>query len=205
MTSEETIEERLEKLAQAISPDETLVENVMSRIDTTPIARLSIGPSQNIWRTIMKSPIAKSAAAAVIVIACSGAWMLWKSTGSGIALADVLTRIEQVTAYSYQMQSTVKNRQISTESVITVLISKEYGMKMVRNTIDPQSGKIKPTLDTYLSHKPNSITYVNHEGKMYLKLEYDDDKIRFYREECNDPRIIIKQFLGCNHTSLGQS
>ncbi len=33
MTAKEPIEKRLKKLAQAIAPDETLVENVMSRID----------------------------------------------------------------------------------------------------------------------------------------------------------------------------
>lgn len=67
MTAEETVEKRLEKLAQAIAPDEKLIENVMSRIDTTPIASPSIGPSQNIWGTIKKSPITKLVAAAVII------------------------------------------------------------------------------------------------------------------------------------------
>ena len=160
----------------------------------------------NIGRLIMKSKIAQTAAAAVIIVACLTGLILWKGTGADVVLADVLAEIEQVTAYSYQMQSTVKEQQISTESVITVLISNEYGMKMVRNTIDPQSGKITPTLDTYLSHRLNSMTFVNHEENgMCLKLEYDDDKIRFYREECNDPRTIVRQFLSCNHASLGQS
>jgi len=69
MTSEKTIKERLERLAQEINSDETLIENVMSQIDAKPIAGLSIGPAQNIWRKIMKSKISKLAAAAVIVIA----------------------------------------------------------------------------------------------------------------------------------------
>ena len=68
MTSEETIEKRLEKLAQTISPDEALIENVMSRINAMPISDPSIGPAQNIWRIIMKSPITKLIATAVIVI-----------------------------------------------------------------------------------------------------------------------------------------
>jgi hypothetical protein len=37
MTFRETTEDRLKKLAQAISPDEALVENVMSRIDTKSV------------------------------------------------------------------------------------------------------------------------------------------------------------------------
>ncbi|MFB0551741.1 MAG: hypothetical protein ACETWQ_00370 [Phycisphaerae bacterium] len=69
MTAEETIEERLKKLAQAISPDETLVENVMSRIDCKSIIIASEVTVQNIWRTMMKSPITKLAIAAATVVA----------------------------------------------------------------------------------------------------------------------------------------
>ena len=68
MTDEENIEQKLEKLAQAISPDETFIENVMNRINATPIASPFIGPAQNIWRIIMKSPITKFAAAAVVIL-----------------------------------------------------------------------------------------------------------------------------------------
>jgi hypothetical protein len=69
MTSEETIKEELEKLANIIGSDETLVESVMSRIKALPIAGPAIGPAQNVRRKIMKSKITKLAAAAVIVIA----------------------------------------------------------------------------------------------------------------------------------------
>ncbi len=69
MTAEENLEKRLEKLAQAISPDETLIENVMSRIDGKSITIASAVTAQNIWRTMMKSPITKLATVAAIAIA----------------------------------------------------------------------------------------------------------------------------------------
>ncbi len=69
MTAEETLEKRLEKLAQAISPDEMFIENVMSRINAKSIAIPSEVTAQNIWRTMMKSTITKLAAAAVVIIA----------------------------------------------------------------------------------------------------------------------------------------
>jgi len=69
MTSEETIKEKLGELAQAISPDEKLIENVMSRLDTKTTSGFSAVTTQNIWRTIMKSPITKFATAAAIMIA----------------------------------------------------------------------------------------------------------------------------------------
>ena len=68
MKSEETIEKKLERLAQVVGPDEKLIENVMSRIDIAPIDVLSIGQAKNIWRKIMKSKITRLTTAAVIVI-----------------------------------------------------------------------------------------------------------------------------------------
>jgi hypothetical protein len=47
----------------------------------------------SIGRLIMKSKIAQTAAAAVIIIACLTGLILWKGTGADVALADVLTRI----------------------------------------------------------------------------------------------------------------
>ncbi len=50
---------------------------------------------QVLWRIIMKSKITKLATAAVIIVTCSIGIIFWRSTGSGIALAEVLARIEQ--------------------------------------------------------------------------------------------------------------
>jgi len=89
--------------------------------------------------------------------------------------------------------------------MITVLISEEHGLKEVINTVDPKDGKIKGGREWYLSPKAHSITFVNHEKKYWFKVKYSDDENRFYPEELHDPRTLIKQFLSCKHTSLGQS
>jgi len=39
MTAKKNIEDKLEELGQAIGSDESLIENVMSRIDAKPIAK----------------------------------------------------------------------------------------------------------------------------------------------------------------------
>lgn len=68
MTAKENIKERLEKLGQAIGSDDSLVENIMSRIDNELITVPSAVTAQNIWTTIIKSPIIKLATAAAIII-----------------------------------------------------------------------------------------------------------------------------------------
>jgi len=212
MTSEITIEERMEKLAQAIRPDETLIENVMSQINAAPIANPSIGLAQNIWRTIMKSSITKLAAATVIIIACSTGIILWKSTGSGIALADVLTRIEQVTGYTYQSSSTMTRQQTTSKRTSNILVSNEYGIKMTVIAADANSVQSRPRpysddvgKEVYLLPRSNSMVYVWNKTKTYEKYMYGVHELDFYKEQYNEPRIIIKQILSCEHTSLGQS
>jgi len=212
MTSEETLEERLEELAQAISPDETLVENVMSRINATSTAGPYIGPARNMWRTIMKSSITKLAAATVIIIACSTGIILWQSTGSGIALADVLTRIEQVTGYTYQLSSTMTRQQTTSKRTSNILVSNEYGIKMTVIAADANSVQSRPRpysddvgKEVYLLPRSNSMVYVWNKTKTYEKYMYGVHELDFYKEQYNEPRIIIKQILSCEHTSLGQS
>ena len=163
-----------------------------------------------LWRTIMKNPITKLAAAAVIVIACSIGLILWKSTGSGIALADVLTRIEQVTIYRYQVSSTTTKQQMTGIRTSTVLVSKEHGLKKIITKVDPNEvkstrGKYAVGDEWYILLQSNSIVILSHEKKTYDRFIYDGVKLDFYKEEYNDPRTIIKQILSCEHTSLGQS
>ena len=180
-------------------------------------ARAARGPSASksplsIRIMIMKSPITKLAAAAVIIIACLTGLFFWKSTGSGIALADVLTRIEQVTGYTYQMSSTMTMQQTTSKWTSTILVSTENGIKMTVTTADPNSVRSQPRRyrhavgdEAYLLPRLSSLVFIKHKEKIYDRYKYDGQKLEYYKEEYNEPRIIIKQILSCEHTSLGQS
>jgi len=83
MTAEETIEKRLEKLAQVISPDETLIENVMRRIETKSIGeseRIEKLSTKLIARRFIMNPFTKLAAAAVIIAAVMLSINFWSKT-----------------------------------------------------------------------------------------------------------------------------
>ena len=182
------------------------VSEVMKRRKQTKLA----STQPNIWRTIMRSPITKIAAVTVIIIACSAVWMLWESTGSGIALADVLTRIEQVTSYRYQVSSTTIRPQAAGTRVSAVLVSREYGLKRIVTEVDPNEikatrGKYEVGDEWYLLLKSNSIFGISHKNKSCGGFIYDGAKIDFYKEQYNDPRIIVEQILNCEHKSIGRS
>jgi hypothetical protein len=170
----------------------------------------SAATRSNIWRIIMKSRITKLAAAVVIIIAFFAGLHFWKSTGSGIALADVLTRIEQVTGYTYQLSTASRPEQASTTER-TVLVSREYGIKVTKTKIGPNNLQAKQHRsdavgdEMYLLPQSNSIVVVSHKNKTYERFIYDGVKLDFYKEQYNDPRAIIRQILSCEHKSLGQS
>jgi hypothetical protein len=156
------------------------------------------------WRTIMKSPVAKLAIAAAIIIVCVTCLWFWKSTGSGIALADVLTKIEQVAAYMYQTRSTITRQQTTRESTSTVLVSHDNGIRITTQTADP-NGDQHPHSETYVLPRQNCVLFITHASKTYVRLKFDDTKLPFYREEYNDPHMIVREILSCRHASLGQS
>ena len=190
------------KLKASVNLDKRVHDDISMALAESEKTKSAV-TQPNIWRIIMKNPLTKVAIASVLTIACLTGLFFWKSTGSGIALADVLTRIEQVTAYMYQMRSTVTKQQTRTDLISTVLISQENGLKITTKRIDSNNNEINSG-DTYILPKLNSVIFVVHEEKMYVRAKFDGT-LAFYKEEYNDPRIMIKQILNCDHTSLGQS
>ncbi len=165
----------------------------------------------NIRRTIMKSPITKLAAAAVIIITCLTGLFFWESTGSGIALADVLTRIEQVKAYRYKWSMKVTGRTASDkpydlELHATEWISQEHGTtKSNYEQVDP-NGRVSTVSTRYFLPQKKTFITIFPKQKKYLREELDDAEVeREVEEKKNDPRAMIKEILKCKYESLGRS
>jgi hypothetical protein len=175
------------------------------------IARASIETNENkpaklkpvIWRIIMKSPIIKLAAAGVIMITCVIGLSLWKTTSSGIALADVLTKVEHATCYMYQLSSTMTKQQNINKWTYTVLITQE-GIKLTAELTDPELEN-KGVLLPEMYFLPNNVLIaLSHKTKKYVRMKFEETMTESLKKY-NDPRAIIKQILSCNHTSLEQS
>jgi hypothetical protein len=164
-------------------------------------------PRPNLRRQIMKSPITKSAAAAVIIIACLIALSLWRNTGSGIALADVLARIEQVKAFRFQWNVKITgedpNKPYSSEERNTTLESQEYGWKSKIESLDPNGGE-STFVEKYTFPDKKTVIRIWPKQKKYWRTEFDDVTAeRLW--QMNDPRTYLKKILECKHESLGRS
>jgi hypothetical protein len=173
-----------------------------------------LAPSQhNIWRIIMKSPITKLVTAAVVIIACVIGLSLWRTTGSGIALADVLARIEQVKAYSFKRTLHFWSEKGTGKDPNkpymrgTFLISQEYGWKGKVEHLDPNGGE--STFSEYcILPQKNTTIAISHKEKKYTRTQQDDgwiERVQKVNIDITDPHTFLKQMLKSKYESLGRS
>ena len=214
MRPAENINELIKKLQLKASADlDRRVHEDISRALTETKKTKSAPPEPNIWRIIMKSPITKLATAAVVIIACVIGLSLWTRTGSGIALADVLARMEQVSAYEIQVDYswtyTCKedpNKSVNYVRRATSLKSQEYGSKANTEELDPNGGwsKFREAYD--LPKKKTFITLL-HNIKKYASEEFEDDWLERRPEATwvRDPRAGLKELMARKYKSLGRT
>ena len=159
----------------------------------------------SIRRTIMRSPITRIAAAAVIFVTCLTGLFLLRSTGSGIVLADVVERIEQVTACRVRMDATLKMQDMDEKPIsqATILTSDAFGSKMTIAVNNPLTG-LNTVQEIYVLLSQNTITTLVPNRKIYSELEFDEASFDSWRQQ-NDPRTMIKKILEFENTSLGRS
>jgi hypothetical protein len=213
MKAEEKIRELICKSEMQIGPDADkkilgdAAEN-LSRLKQQRAAKT--GPS--IWRIIMENKTMSFAAAAMIIIACMTGISLWRTTGSGIALADVLARIKQVNAFrckgSFAMTGqAAPDKPYHWEVYFDELQSKEYGSKVIHEEPDPNGGK-RMFAETYFSPSKKVFIQISRRDKKYTRTELDDAGVQQIRKEFNrfsDPRALLEEILSCKYKSLGRS
>ncbi|MHC4545918.1 MAG: hypothetical protein ACYSYL_15595 [Planctomycetota bacterium] len=161
-----------------------------------------------VWRTIMKSRIPKLAAVAVIIItALIG---ISQITSSGVALADVLERVEQAHAFMYKMKMKVTGEMMpgtpvrDMEQEATIIISTDLGMKMEMTMTDSNSGE-QTTQIMYVLPEEKAMFMIMPELKKYIRMELTDELLDRMKKQSNDPREMIRQMAGAEYTELGRS
>ncbi len=190
-----------------------LEDDIMNKILQEQNARLKAarkaGTGLKLRRIIMKSPIVKLAAAAVIIIGIL-AIMNYTGPGSNVALADVLNKIEQVQAFMYRMKMEMTGNMMPNmptgkqEMEVAVTISNNFGMKMESEMTNPTTGQ-EMTQQMYIIPDQKVMLTVMPEQKRYMRMEFDDDMLARLKKQNNDPRETIKQIMSCEYTELGRS
>jgi hypothetical protein len=169
-----------------------------------------LAPSQhNIGRTIMKSPITKLAAAAVIIIACIIGLSLWRNTGSGIALADVLTRVEQARAVKYKSTFKVFDSEdpnkFLQDTRYTILKAQEYGSKVIIEKRDPNGEEITAAITYDYPHRKLREIQIGYTRKTYKHRVIDIQAQDEQSQSQEDSLSSLKEVLNSNHENIGRS
>lgn len=175
-------------------------------LNTFPKHRLQpTGHTVGVWRTIMKSRIPRLAAAAVIIVSVLiGIGVI--GNGTGIALADVLDRIMDISSFAYKLKVHIpdnfqgpagKPRDIQ----MRALVSEEYGMRM--DVYDDKNGQNRLAARSYVLLKEQKMVSLLVKQKKYLRYDLSDDMWKEMEKESRNPRAIIEQFVNSPYTDLG--
>jgi hypothetical protein len=205
---------------QAAAPDQEFLKQLRERsarefaagapdVSTNTPKSIHIAGLRSI---IMKSPITKLATAAIVAIACLIGLSLWRGTESGIALADVLARIEQVKAYrsksslqrwSEKVTGEDPNKPYNFEETHgTSLDSREYGSKSTWEQLDPNGGE--STFDeSYALPQKRTWIFIDSKRKEYRRTEFDD--VFAEQWQYSGPHKLLKEILKTKYESLGRS
>jgi len=202
----------IEQLAGGIRfrPDEKTDERILAEAEAALSKKTFPDTKPEKMRIIiMRNPIIRIAAAAVVVTACVIGLSLWRTTGSGIALADVLARIEQVKAFGSQWSRKVtgedpNKKPYSSETRGTYLISQEYGGKGKIEELDPNGGESTLLLEGYRFPDRKTAILILHKQKKYCRMEAGDDFAERAWQN-SDPRTLTKRILEYKYESMGRA
>lgn len=158
----------------------------------------------------MKSSIVKVAVAAVVALAVIGGIFLWTGTKSGVALADVLAKLERVQAFMYRVDihSNVVTpgmiAPIKMDMTLTMLIAADYGARLDSRMNDPLTGQ--PVEEQmYLLPEQKMMLRLMPAKKQYERQKLDDSEFEEMRKQNKDPRLLVKQLLECQYQDLGKT
>ncbi|MBN1510198.1 MAG: LamG domain-containing protein [Sedimentisphaerales bacterium] len=148
----------------------------------------------------MRSTRTRLAVAAVVMLVGAVAILLWQGTGSGVALADVLARLERIDAYTCEATIThtsPEDRRMKSTS----WISRNYGTKAVFR--DADTGEV--AVEAYIVPKERTAVVIQHDEKAYMRFNFDDRLADKLREEIPNAREMLVRLQSCDYASLGAS
>jgi hypothetical protein len=191
--------------------DDGVFEN-LKKAYTETIQHKSARCQPSMWRFVMKSPITRLAAAAVVLIAGGIGLSLWRATGSGVALADVLARLEKVKAFRCkETRRTIHDVPADKASIWEIrddyLVSKEHGSIVKSERLNPKGERANAT-DIYFNPATNTLVLIEHMRRQYIRMKLNSFVGQQVQKEFNrhsDPAAVFKEIAACKYASIGQS
>ncbi len=203
MKSIEDVKRFFKNAAISTNPnmDETVLNKVLIAHEKTKNTK-SAAIEPNIRRTIMKSPIIKLAAAAVIIaLVVLGLFeFIDTENKSGVVWAEVARKVEASRGSVVRCTETI----LSNEGDYSI----KYFSPTHSRTDSYKGGQVTHSYYTDLTDSDTvTLTGVYHKHKHYISHTYQKNKNEFFLEQHEDwmnPRYLVQKILSCEHRKLGQ-
>ena len=180
------------------------VMNKIIRIQNVKLKKAAAAATESlaVRRNIMKSPLTKFAAAAVIIVAAL--IVLYIPGGDRVAIAEVLAKVNTVPTFAYRLKMNIEDMSAVPEGRIDGLemqayISTDIGIRMDAYLKD------KLIARTYIVLEEQAIYSVMPEQKKYLRMNLNDEIMEKMQKDNGDPRAMLKDFMEYETKQLGKS
>jgi len=197
---EKEIKRRFEVISQFESGSEVAARDV-ERVRRRLIRHMSGQQpgEQKIWRIIMRSPITKLAAAAVIIVAVVlGLTFTGGPDIASVSWGEVIEKVEQIPALTFDMTveiSYTENNKLSIQS--ENYVAGDYGTKS--NLY--MNGEV--FVVKYRLPNKNVAYQIRPKDKTYIRIDLSDEQAA-KGQDTDDPRTWLKMILSGDYTKLGR-
>lgn len=186
MTAKDNIEKKLEELGQAIGPDDSVVESVMSRVHAEPVGESERveKPQNPLFRRFILNRFTKVAAAVVVVVAVLVGIDYWESSGSALAFGEVLENLARVQTLHAKWDKNGKQAEVWAKRPNMLRMEYDNGTYGISNgpemwIVDEKNNKVTHTSSWYFKDaQRRGIDVVDALARM----QYTDDLSGFFSE-----------------------
>jgi len=206
--NEKYIEEFMKDIRFDDAPDKKhhdLLEKQL--METFPKYRLrQTVQTVQIWRTIMRNPMTKFAAAAVIIFAVMLGLNFFDKT-SGVVWAEVVERLEDMRTVVYNITADIKGIPGTSQGYtthITQNVMLSYEQSAVRIDTSMQTPRGPVNTKTYILFKDRILLQLIPAQKKYLEVSISDEHLKKLEKEKGDPVTLLSAMLEHDYVELGR-
>lgn len=200
MKSPEYIEKLIRNAEICSNPDvnRAVLEDLTKQFDVTEQEQEAFVAPPNKRKTIMKNPITKYAAAAVIIIAITTGLFKFIDTGStsGVVWADVARKVQASRGVIFRTTEHIAPDTYDQESDFSM----QYYTSTQSRLDEYEGGEIIKTIWGNCDTK--TVILVDHYHKSYVKMILETTMPD--RLQTADPNRWVQKFLSCPYKKLGQ-
>lgn len=151
-------------------------------------------------RKIMRNPIVKFAIAAAVVAAALMIATLFRSSGSGVAWAEVARKVEANRGFTYQATFTVIHRDRPNRTSY-VMISDTGARVRLDWRFQPEGQLFR---SQFYDFDAETLVLVNHNIKTWLRAPINERTQQFLEGGWRNAKDWVRQFLSAEYTKLGR-